>query len=67
MLCNLPFEPVFLPGEFFGQRSLVDYSPWGLKEPDTTEHTHAQKQRRGLGTTAAQVRAFKTLDTSATA
>ena len=24
--------PVFLPGEFHGQRSLVDYSPWCLKE-----------------------------------
>ena len=23
--------PVFLPGEFHGQRSLVDYSPWGGK------------------------------------
>ena len=33
--------PVFLPGEFLGQRSLVDYSPWGYKESDTaTEHTH---------------------------
>ena len=21
--------PVFLPGEFYGQRSLADYSPWG--------------------------------------
>ena len=30
---------VFLPGEFHGQRSLVGYSPWGLKEPDTTEGT----------------------------
>jgi len=29
--------PVFLPGEFHGQRSLVDYSPWGHKESDTTE------------------------------
>ena len=29
--------PVFLPGEFHGQRSLVGYSPWGCKEPDTTE------------------------------
>ena len=29
--------PVFLPGEFHGQRSLVDYSPWDHKEPDTTE------------------------------
>ena len=26
-----------LPGEFHGQRSLVGYSPWGHKEPDTTE------------------------------
>ena len=30
---------VFLPGEFHGQRSLVGYSLWGLKEPDTTEGT----------------------------
>ena len=29
--------PVFSPGEFHGQRSLVDYSPWGHKESDTTE------------------------------
>ena len=29
--------PVFLPGNFHGQRSLVDYSIWGLKESDTTE------------------------------
>ena len=29
--------PVFLPGESYGQRSLVGYSPWGLKESDTTE------------------------------
>ena len=29
--------PVFLPGEFYGQRSLVGYSPWGHKEWDTTE------------------------------
>ena len=29
--------PVFLLGEFHGQRSLVGYSPWGLKESDTTE------------------------------
>ena len=26
--------PVFLPGEFHGQRSLVGYSPWGCKESD---------------------------------
>ena len=29
--------PVFLPGEFQGQRSLVGYSPWGHKESDMTE------------------------------
>ena len=29
--------PVFLPGEFRGQRSLVGSSPWGRKESDTTE------------------------------
>ena len=27
--------PVFLPGEFRGQRSLGGYSPWGVKEMDT--------------------------------
>ena len=35
--------PVFLSGEFHGQRSLVGYSPWGHKESDMTEqitHTH---------------------------
>ena len=31
--------PVFLPGESHGQRSLVNYSPWGHKESDTTEAT----------------------------
>ena len=30
---------VFLPGESHGQRSLVDYSPQGHKEPDTIEMT----------------------------
>ena len=29
--------PVFLPGEAHGRRSLIDYSPWGRKESDTTE------------------------------
>ena len=29
--------PVFLPGEFHGQRSLMGYSPWGCKESDMTE------------------------------
>ena len=29
--------PVFFPGEFYGQRHLVGYSPWDLKESDTSE------------------------------
>ena len=29
--------PVFLPGEFYGQRSLAGYSPYGHKELDMTE------------------------------
>ena len=36
--------PVFLPGEFHGQRSLVGYSSWGRRELDTIEqltHTHS--------------------------
>ena len=36
--------PVFLPGEFLGQRSLVGYSLWGCKESDKTEVTeHSQE------------------------
>ena len=31
------FTPVFLTGEFHGQRSLASCSPWGCKESDTTE------------------------------
>ena len=31
--------PVFLPGESHGQRNLAGYSPWGLKELDTTGAT----------------------------
>ena len=29
--------PIFLPGEFHGQRSLAGYSAWGCQELDTTE------------------------------
>ena len=33
--------PVFLPGEFHGQRSLERFSPWGRKKSDMTEQlTH---------------------------
>ena len=39
-------NPVFLPGEFHGQRSLAGYCPWGRNESYTTEqltHTHTQE------------------------
>ena len=29
--------PVFLPGKFHGQKSLVGYNPWELNESNTTE------------------------------
>ena len=34
---EMAITPVFLPGKFRGQRSLVGYSPWGCKESGTTE------------------------------
>ena len=30
-------SPIFLPGKFHGQRSLVSFSPWSCKEWDMTE------------------------------
>ena len=41
--------PVFLPGRFHGQRSLVGYSPWGQKESDTTKQlgTHRGGGKEG--------------------
>ena len=45
--CLIPWRrkwqptPVFLPGEFQGQRSLVGYSPWGRKDSDMTEQLRA--------------------------
>ena len=52
---NIPWRrewlptPVFLPGEFNGQRSLANYSPWGHKESDMTEvtlHTQTHTHRK---------------------
>ena len=34
--------PVFLSGEFHGQRSLVGYSPWDRKVSDVTEQLTLQ-------------------------
>ena len=38
-------SPVFLPGEFHGQRSLAGYSLWGCKESDTTERLSLIQRR----------------------
>ena len=38
--------PVFLPGEFQGQRSLVGCHLWGCTESDTTEATWRQQQQQ---------------------
>ena len=43
--------PVFLPGKFHEQRSLVSYSPWDHKESDTLTHTNYLK----IGRTVEQM------------
>ena len=40
--------PVFLPGEFLGQRSLVGYSPWGCKVGHVWAHTHLYGKGDGV-------------------
>ena len=41
---NELLPPVFLPGEFQGQKSLASYTPWGHKGSDTTEQLiHTQQ------------------------
>ena len=41
---GMALTPVFLPGEFYRQRSLAGYGPWGHKESNTTEATqHSHK------------------------
>ena len=37
-------NPVFLPGESHGERSLVGYCVWDHKESDRTEHACTQAQ-----------------------
>ena len=39
---------VLLPGESYGQRSLVGYSPWGHTESDMTEWLHFLHERSTL-------------------
>ena len=38
---------VLLPGKSHGQRSLVDYRPWGYKQSDMTEPLHFQQMGEG--------------------
>ena len=40
--------PVFIPGEFHGQRSLAGYSPWGRKESHTSKHTRTELRSKVL-------------------
>ena len=40
--------PVLLHGESHGQTSLAGYSPWGLKESDTTEQPHSTQAECGI-------------------
>ena len=53
--------PVFLPGEFHGQRSLVGYSPWGRTELDTTEQL---KNTKGTSRVARLINYPKYLEAS---
>ena len=39
--------PVFLPGKFHGQKSLVGYSPWGFKRGTTEGLNNDEKIRDG--------------------
>ena len=54
--------PVFLPGKFHGQRSLVGYSPWGCKDLDTTSwaYAHARMCMRARAHTHTHTHVFGT-------
>ena len=51
--------PVFLPGKSHGEKSLVDYSPWGQKESDMTEETE-HKEDCFLALPSLAILEFKT-------
>ena len=40
--------PVFLPGKFYGQRSLVGYSQWGCKVLDKAEKQKWRKNTNSI-------------------
>ena len=53
--------PVFLPRKSHGQRSLVDYSPRGHKESDTTQLLKNNKQKKQSQTKRTSTRFQKTI------
>ena len=63
--------PVSLPGESHGQRSLADYRPSGLKEPDRTKatwhlvDTHEIKSSQSACLLTAPASFYQQLETSA--
>ena len=46
--------PVFLPGKFHGQRSLVGYSPWELQSMGPQNHTQLSEQDINEGFTGGR-------------
>ena len=50
---------VFIPGKFYGQKSLVGYSPWAYKELGTTEwlntHTHTHTHTHTVNIRAQRI------------
>ena len=51
--------PVFLPGEFHGQRSLAGYSPWGLKsQTQLSNSTITMKEKDKLSRMSMIVRIY---------
>ena len=57
--------PVFLPGEFHGQRSLAGYSPWGHKESDVIEWLILSPSWKSVVQSLSHVQHFETLWTGA--
>ena len=52
-------DPVLLPGESHGQRSLAGYSPWGGKERDTTKATEQTCMHAGHGAPEEEMSSVK--------
>ena len=52
------FTPICLPGKPHEERRLVDYSRWGCKESDMTEHAHTHTKYLGHGVFIFSTRIF---------